>query len=235
MAKMTVEKFLAQANKALNSHTVYGSGAFGAVISDYPSQAKRYYDNTLNRCGQTEANKVKTEAAKAPCWAFDCCGLIKGLIWGWDAKRAPNNVYGGAVYESNGLDDYGADDGKGNLIYYCTDVSTDFSKIVPGEMLWLDGHVGIYIGNSQAIECTTGWTGNVLKSVVTNIRATKSGEYGRKWTKHGKLSQWVDYTQPVANKFYVEIGPLDSSSAAISMQTALKTLGTASTITTKSK
>ena len=233
MAKMKVEKFLAQAKKSLDSHTVYGSGAFGASIGNYPSQLSRYYDNTLKRCGQSAANKVKTEAAKPPCWAFDCCGLIKGLIWGWNAIE--KSTYGGAVYESNGLDDYGADDGKGNLIYYCTDVSTDFSKIVPGEMLWIQGHVGIYIGNGEAIECTTAWTGNVLKSVVTNVKAAKSGEYGRKWTKHGKLSQWIDYTQPVVNKFYVEIGPFDSSSAAISMQNALKTLGTTSTITTKSK
>lgn len=233
---MKVSDFLKQANLALNSHTVYGSGAFGAPISDYPSQLSRYYDNTKARCGQAYADKLKAEAAKAPCWAFDCCGLIKAIIWGWDAKRAPNNVYGGAKYESNGLPDYGANDGKGNLIYYCTDVSSDFSKIVPGEMLWLDGHVGIYVGDGKAIECTTGWTDNVLSSVVTNIRASKSGERGRAWAKHGKLSKWVDYSStPVTNKYVVEIGPFDTVVAAGDIQNALKALGTKSTIVTKSK
>jgi len=233
---MKVNDFLKQAKLALDSHTVYGSGAFGAPISDYPSQLSRYYNNTKDRCGQSYADKLKAEAAKAPCWTFDCCGLIKAIIWGWDAKRAPNNVYGGAVYESNGLPDYGADDGKGNLIYYCTDVSTDFSKIVPGEMLWINGHVGIYVGDSIAIECTTGWTDNVLSSVVTNIRAAKSGERGRKWSKHGKLSKWVDYSStPVVNKYAVEIGPFDTVVAAGDIQNALRALGTKSTIVTKSK
>lgn len=232
---MKVKDFLAQAKLALDSHTVYGSGAFGAVISDYPSQCSRYYTNTKDRCGQSCADKVKAEAAKAPCWAFDCCGLIKGIIWGWNAKRAPNNVYGGATYQSNGLPDYGADDGKGNLIYYCTDVSDDFSKIVPGEMLWINGHVGIYIGDSKAIECTTGWTGNVLTSVVTNIRAAKSGEHGRKWTKHGKLP-WVDYTvEPTAKSYVVEIGEFDNIADARQVELALSILGTKSSIVEKSK
>ena len=233
---MKVNDFLKQAKLALNSHTVYGSGAFGAPISDYPSQLSRYYNNTKDRCGQAYADKLKAEAAKAPCWTFDCCGLIKAIIWGWDAKRAPNNVYGGAIYESNGLPDYGADSGKGNLIYYCTDVSEDFSKIVPGEMLWLEGHVGIYVGDGKAIECTTGWTDNVLTSVVTNIRAAKSGERGRKWTKHGKLSKWVDYsTTPTKKEYAVEIDGFDNIADARQMELALAILGTKSQVVEKSK
>ena len=192
---MKQSDFLKQAKKALEKHTVYGSGAFGASIGKYPDQAKRYYDNTLKRCGQTEANKVKTEAAKPPCWAFDCCGLIKAIIWGWDAVE--NSVYGGATYKSNGLPDLGAGSGKSDLISYCQDVSDDFSKIAPGEMLWNDGHVGIYIGDGYAIECTTAWTGNVQKSTVTNIKKAATGEHGRKWTKHGKLP-WVEYEKAPA-------------------------------------
>lgn len=191
MAKIKSTDFIKQAKKALGSHTVYATGAFGASIGDFPKQASRYYDNTLKRCGKTEADKVLKEAKTKPCFAFDCCGLVKGLLWGWDALAS--DIYGGAGYESNGVPDAGA--GSSGLIAYCTDVSTDFSKIIPGEMLWLDGHVGIYIGNDIAIECTTAWTGNVLKSVVTNIRTAKSGEYGRKWSKHGKLP-WVDYSEP---------------------------------------
>lgn len=189
---MKVYDFLCQAKKALNSHTVYATGAFGASIGNFPSQVKRYYDNTLKTCGQTEANKVLKEAAKSPCWAFDCVGLIKGLLWSWDAGE--KSIYGGAVYESNGVPDAGA--GSGGLISYCKDVSADFSTIIPGEMLWNDGHVGIYIGEGQAIECTTAWTGNVQQTVVTNIRAAINGQHGRKWSKHGKLP-WVEYNLKV--------------------------------------
>lgn len=233
---MKVNDFIAQVKKALGSHTVYGTGAFGAPISDYPSQLSRYYNNTKSRCGQTYADRLKIEAKTAPCWAFDCCGLIKGIIWGWDAKRAPNNVYGGAEYESNGLPDYGAGSDSSDLITHCTDVSTDFSTIVAGEMLWMDGHVGIYIGNGEAIECTTSWTDNVLKSVVTNVRSAKSGEKGRKWTKHGKLSKWVDYTvTPTKKSYVVEIGDFDNVADARQVELALAILGTKSSVVEKSK
>lgn len=245
MAKMKLETFLSQCDKALKSHTVYATGAFGASIGDYPDQKTRYSTNMYNTVykqdkadGYSEADakkdakawaqKVVTAANNPPCWAFDCVGLVKGIIWGWNAVE--KHVYGGAVYKSNGLDDIGA--GPDGLISKCTDVSTDFSKIVPGELLWLNGHVGIYVGDGMAIECTTAWDNNVQKVECWNVKKTGRG---RAWTKHGKLSTWVDYSSvpPVTNKFYVEIGPLNSSSEAISMQSALKTLGTASTIITK--
>lgn len=185
MSKMKVTDFICMAKTALESHTVYGSGAFGASIGDFPSQATRYYDNTLKRCGIAEANKLAQEAKTKPCFAFDCVGLPKGILFGFDASE--DRIYGGATYESNGVPDFGTD-----VINKCSDVSEDFKNIIPGELLWLEGHVGIYIGNALAIECTTAWTGNVLQSVVTNIRAAGTGEHGRKWAKHGKLP-YVDY------------------------------------------
>ena len=190
MSKMKVSKLIEQLNKALNSNTVYASGGFGASIGNYPSQLKRYYENTLNKCDQSFADKVTAAAKNPPAWCFDCCGLIKGILWSWDA--VPDSVYGGAVYQSNGVPDAGA--GASGLISYCTNVSTDFSNVAVGELLWIDGHVGIYIGDGYAIECTTAWTDRVQKTVVTNIKKAASGEHGRKWTKHGKLP-WVEYDQ----------------------------------------
>ena len=187
MSKMKVSKFLEQLNKALNSNTVYASGGFGASIGNFPSQLKRYYENTLDKCGKSYADKVKDAAKSPPAWCFDCCGLPKGILFGWDAS--PDLVYGAAVYESNGVPDFGT-----NVINDCIGVSTDFSNVVPGELLWIDGHVGIYIGDGYAIECTTAWTDRVQKTVVTNIKKAASGEHGRKWTKHGKLP-WVEYDQ----------------------------------------
>lgn len=187
---MKVTKFIDQLEKALNVNTVYGSGGFGASIGNFPSQLDRYYKNTLDRCGQAYANKVKAAAEDPPTWCFDCCGLIKGVLWAWDA--VPDSTYGGAVYKSNNVPDVGA--GSSGLISYCTGVSTDFSNIVPGELLWIDGHVGVYIGNGNAIECTTAWTDNVQQTVVLNVRKAATGEHGRKWTKHGRMP-WVEYDQ----------------------------------------
>ena len=187
---MKQSEFLKQALLALDSHTVYGSGAFGASIGDFPKQLTRYYANTLARCGQKEADKLKAEAQKKPCWAFDCCGLVKAILWGWNAVQ--NDIYGGATYKSNGVPDKGA--GTSGLISFCTDVTDNFNKILPGELLWIDGHVGIYAGDGYAIECTTAWSGDVQKTVVTNIKSATGGMHGRKWTKHGKLP-WVEYNE----------------------------------------
>ena len=183
---MKASKLIEQLNKALTVNTVYASGGFGASIGNYPNQLKRYYDNTLNKCGKTYADKVYEAGCNPPAWAFDCCGLIKGILWGWDA--VPDSTYGGALYKSNDVPDSSAN----SMITACSDVSTDFTNIIPGELLWIDGHVGVYIGEGYAIECTTAWTDKVQRTVVTNIKKAGSGENGRKWTKHGRMP-WVEY------------------------------------------
>ena len=234
--------FTRQALKALGSNTVYATGAFGASIGNFSSQAQRYYKNMYNAvykediaAGKSQdyakkdaevwGQKVLTAAKTKPCFAFDCVGLVKGILWGWDAKA--DDLYGGADYESNGVPDAGArSDG---LISYCKDVTANFSNIVAGEMLWIDGHVGIYIGNGYAIECTTGWNDKVQKTVVTNIKKAGTGEHGRKWTKHGKLP-WVEYSVTPATTYSVVIGEYKTKAEAEKIQAALKVLGTMSTI-----
>ena len=85
------------------------------------------------------------------------------------------------------------DIGENTMIQRCQNVSTNFSALVPGEMLWLDGHAGVYIGGGLAIECTTAFgSWGVIKSAVGNIGPV-SGYPTRYWTKHGKLP-YVDYT-----------------------------------------
>lgn len=185
------------------NYTIYGSGGFGGCISSFPAQAKRYHDNNYDmvykddiKNGKSEeyakkdaevwGQKIYTAAKKPPCWCFDCVGMIKSILWGFDFKT--DSVYGGAKYKSNGVPDSGA--GYGGLFSYCTDISSDFSKIVPGEMLCNDGHVGIYIGDGMVVECTTAWDNKVQCVECWNIKKTGRG---RKWNKHGKLP-WIEYT-----------------------------------------
>ena len=112
-------------------------------------------------------------------------GLAKGLLWGFNANV--NATYGGAKYKSNGVPDTNADGLKNR----CTDRSTDFSNIQKGELLWMSGHVGIYIGDGLGVECTPSWKDGVQITAVANI-GKKSGFYSRKWTSHGKLP-YVEY------------------------------------------
>jgi len=123
-------------------------------------------------------------------WNFDCVILIKALLWGWNENK--NVAHGGAVYLSNGVPDVDAD----TLITLCENVSSDFNNITAGELLWMDGHVGVYIGNGKVIECTAGWEGKVLYSEIGNDgRRSRNGVQIGYWKKHGKLP-YIEYINP---------------------------------------
>ncbi len=127
-------------------------------------------------------------AIKGKGFLFDCVGLIKGILWGWNGDLS--RPYGGAGYARNGVPDYGAD----TMIAKCSDVSTDFSTIVPGEAVWMSGHIGIYVGGGVVVESTPKWNWGVQESTCLNMAGKQlPGTVGsRTWTKHGKLP-WVDY------------------------------------------
>lgn len=86
------------------------------------------------------------------------------------------------MYASNGVPDLSAN----QMIGKCTHLSSDFSDIQVGELLWTEGHVGIYIGGGLGVECTPKFKGGVQITAVGNI-AAKPGYNTRIWSKHGKL------------------------------------------------
>jgi len=132
-------------------------------------------------------------------WRMDCVLSVKGILWGFSANKSKTK--GGAIYCSNGVADFTCDKG----LNYCTDVSRDFSNLVPGEYLCMKGlkdskgkaisHTGIYLGNGKVFECTTGWgTNRCIISDIDNkgTRSYKGVKNIYSWTYHGKL-QWIDY------------------------------------------
>ena len=123
--------------------------------------------------------------------------LIKGILWGWcgDASKR----YGGATYPTAAMFAAGAcpDVGADGMIAKCTGVSTTgWASMVPGEAVWLSGHIGIYIGDGLAVESSPAFANKVQITAVANI-GKKAGYSARTWTKHGKIP-WVDYTGAVA-------------------------------------
>ena len=124
-------------------------------------------------------------AATIDTFGFDCVNLIKSILWGWSGDTS--KTYGGAKYLSNGVPDTNAD----GMIQLCSNVSTDFSKIEVGEAVWCKGHIGVYIGDGLAVECTPAWKNKVQITAVRNI-STKLGYNARTWTKHGKLP-FIEY------------------------------------------
>lgn len=132
-------------------------------------------EQTYNRRSDRAA---KINAARADTFGFDCIGLVKGLLWGWNGD--PNKRYGGTVYASNGVPDIGED----QLIGICSGVSTDFSAVEVGEVVWQPGHIGVYVGDGLAVECTPKWSDGVQ---ITACNRSVAGYNRRNWVKHGKL------------------------------------------------
>ncbi len=165
---------------ALNYKTLYVNGCFGAPMTD--ANKARYTQNTAyNR--QPERQAI-INAASADTFGFDCVCLIKGLLWGWDGNL--NHVYGGASYQAGGIPDITEE----SMIERSNQVSTDFRNIEVGEVVWIQGHIGVYIGNGLCVECTPAWE-NCVQITACNTR--RPGYNARTWTKHGKLP-YLEYT-----------------------------------------
>ncbi len=159
---------------AKNYKTLYVMGCFGAPLDEV--NKIRYCNNhSYNR---KSARTKMIQAATADTFGFDCVNLIKGILWGWSGDKT--KTYGGAKYVSNDVPDTNAD----GMIKKCTELSTDFDKIEIGEAVWMKGHIGVYIGDGLAVECTPAW-GNCVQ--ITACNCDKEGYNRRNWTKHGKL------------------------------------------------
>jgi hypothetical protein len=179
---MKASEFIEKLHDVVNNYkTLYVMGCFGAPLNS---------KNKTRYCTNHEYNKQAKrtqfiQAATADTFGFDCVNLIKGILWGWTGDKT--KLYGGAKYATNGVPDVGAD----VMITKCLNISTDFSNLVPGEALWTNGHIGVYIGDGLAIECTPAWKNKVQITAVKNMGA-KSGYNNRTWKKHGKLP-YIEY------------------------------------------
>lgn len=193
-------------NVAKNYKTLYVNGCFGwPMTATMKQRAKK--EQAYNR---KPDRAPKIDAASADTFGFDCVCMIKALLWGWNGDKTKS--YGGATYTANGVPDIDAD----QMIQRCKGVSTNFSNIKVGEALWIQGHIGIYIGNGLAVECTPRWKDGVQITAVHNI-GTKSGYNGRKWTKHGCLP-WVTYEDTNAEKTpTVAVKPAEQQTCSVAL------------------
>ena len=144
--------------------TYYAWGAFGAPAS-YKNKVRYKVPDSL----------------PTNTFLFDFSGFAyKAIPWGWCGDET--KTYGGATYkEIPELE-------TNNILSICTNVSSDFSQIAEGEVLYMKGHVGYYIGDGLALECTTYKNVNrVIISNVTNVCKINGHPYPRKWLKHGKM------------------------------------------------
>lgn len=201
-------------NIATTKKTVYAWGMFGSPItkSIVNGKAKQYPSwYTESRLKSVFSPLYDSDPL---VWGFDCIGLIKGVLWGWQGVTDKN--YGGAVYSSNSVPDLSAD----STITKCSNVSADFNNIAVGEYLWMKGHCGIYIGNGLAVESSPKWENGVQ---ITACNCSKQGYNTRYWTKHGKLP-YVEYEKGVNNTVTVELSVLRQGSKGEQVKTLQRLL-----------
>ena len=171
---MTNKDFIDKLLNIVNNYkTVYAYGTFGQKLTtSIINQKSKQYPNWYT----DKRKKELLSLVNKNYFCFDCVGLIKGVLWGWNGSNTSN---GGAKYESNGVPDLSAN----GLINKCKNISTNFSSITMGEVVWMDGHVGIYYKNGEIIECSPAFNNKVQ---ITNLSQ-------RKWIKHGFLP-WISYS-----------------------------------------
>lgn len=168
-------------NIADNYNTVYGKGGFGHPVTELSIEnLKEAYPDWYS----TRVESLKKLIGKR-YYIFDCVCFIKAVLF-WNWKGNFNATYGGAIYDRN------TDYTEKGLLNVCSFVSNNFEIIIPGELVYMPGHVGVYIGKGQVIECSPKWKNGVQYSNLGNIAKYKTGNY-RVWTSHGKLPG-VDYS-----------------------------------------
>ena len=129
----------------------------------------------------------------------DCWNLIKALLNGYDVNKTT------VGYHQKDLSNTG-DCTVDGLIKQCSDVSTNFKKLKNGEprLLYMKNHAGSFIGEKvidgkvyNVIESTGSWERKVLYSYVDETGARrhyKGAAKNGQWTKHGKMTAWLDYS-----------------------------------------
>ena len=129
----------------------------------------------------------------------DCWNLIKALLNGYDVNKTTVGYY---QKDLSNTGDCTVD----GLIKQCSDVSTNFKKLKNGEprLLYMKNHAGSFIGEKvidgkvyNVIESTGSWERKVLYSYVDETGARrhyKGAAKNGQWTKHGKMTAWLDYS-----------------------------------------
>ena len=164
------QDFINKADELTKKKTVYLWGGWGNKLTNalIDSKARQYRSVYY----PSKVARLKALVPKGYL-GIDCSGLLKMIHWGY-----PNHKY-----NNGGMPDTNAN----SYINMCKDVSTNFDSIVPGEAVWMSGHIGLYAGVYDGVK----WVIESTPSWKDGVQWTKLS--ARKWLKHGKMPN-VDYS-----------------------------------------
>ena len=143
----------------------YWYGTYGQTSSRqlYTAKKKQYPAQYTWPCPKDQLGKR----------VHDCVGLIKGYLWS-DTSTSKPKYNAKQDVSANGM--YNACKIKGNIKSIPDE---------PGVLVFMDGHVGVYIGNGYVIEAR----GHKYGVVKTKLA-------GRGWARWGKCP-WITYAEVV--------------------------------------
>lgn len=147
---------VAHAKAALELNTVYmWGGILRPVTAHYISHLASRYPSHYSASRQSALRGLVDKGFHG----VDCVGLIKSYYWG--GVGSPN-------YK-------GETDVDANAMYRDASVKGNISTMpeLPGLCVWMQGHIGIYVGNGLVIEATNSVHGDGV--TVTELQ-------GRGWT-----------------------------------------------------
>lgn len=165
-------EFVQKAKEALNYKTIYAWGGFGnratlSRINQFSARYPSYYSSGL-------INYLK---ANQDGYMVDCCGLIKSVFMGC----IPNVEYQ-SKYDR---------DSDGITIGNATEAgSINTLPEIPGILLQMEGHCGIYLGDGKVLESTPNEA--IAKRKYGGVCISNLSD--RKWLKWAK-SKWIEYEE----------------------------------------
>lgn len=171
----------------LGDNSVYVYGSYGNLLTEAFVNGKRSQYPNINTLERTIKYK---KLADGKHYCFDCVGLIKSFYFG----KIPNVKYDSNTdVSANGM--FNASKVRGNIS------TMDKSRI--GLLVQMDGHIGIYIGNDEVIECTISTNFAKQKHGLGGICKTKLSD--RKWIHWCECPfiEYIDEPTPAPKKNFL--------------------------------
>ena len=151
---MTGRELVLNCEKMLNANTVYMWGCYGQrLTADLIERKSKQYPN---RFSSARKDYLQILSDSGEWYACDCAGLIKNYFWGGFGNKLKYSA----------LNDYGTESMK-----KASKRSGKISQMpeIPGIVVYKKGHIGVYVGNGDVIECTLGSRGDGV--VLTKLTA----------------------------------------------------------------
>jgi len=145
----------------------YGTCVYNCTDSLLKRKAKQY----SSHYGSSRTSRYKSDISKKLV-CMDCVGMIKGFFWTNGGVGVAEAIGTGksisSKYGGNGCPDKSAN----GMLSWCKSKGAEHGKIatlpeVPGILLFSPGHVGVYIGEGEAVEAR-GFNYGVVKTKVAS-------------------------------------------------------------------